>query len=133
TGGMRGRIKEIMTLSEARQKHARQLLIELDGTGLGSNFATHLAELLMPYRSMSQAEAAVDRVPGAIPGAVAAPTQEVPNISKPAGCRVLIQYQRAASKGCIMLGHEWRIRLHEDLMQRLKAEYGKDRVTVQYH
>ena len=48
------------------------------------------------------------------------------------GCQVVINYQRPGSRGCIMLGKDWVVSPTDDLLQRLKIEYGKDQVELDY-
>ena len=40
--------------------------------------------------------------------------------------------QREASKGCIMLSNEWRVTPSNELVQRLRSEYGRRNVVVDY-
>ena len=44
----------------------------------------------------------------------------------------MVRYQRADSIGCIMLGQDWVVSPADDLIQRLRMEYGKDKVVLSY-
>ncbi len=57
TGGMKGRLKSVMTLDQARQKHARCLELRLTAETLEDNFCEHLANILAPYRRKQSATA----------------------------------------------------------------------------
>ena len=48
------------------------------------------------------------------------------------GCQVVVNLQRQTSKGCIMLGRDWLISPNDDLIQKLRSEYGKDKVVLAY-
>ncbi|MFM1895557.1 MAG: hypothetical protein RLZZ385_631 [Pseudomonadota bacterium] len=128
TGGMRGRVKDVLTLTEARQRFASQLSLHLLAGQLTGKSCSHLAELLTPYRVCAPV-----LVEAQGSGAVAVlKAEEAASPDQVRGCPVLIHYHRPDLKGCIMLGHQWRVALNDDLIQKLKAEYGKDRVNVHY-
>jgi len=135
-GGMRGRVREILTLQEYRQARARRLTIRLEAGGLPSGFCDELASILSPYRVTSGDSAATpahgdtakdmpdtkddrSRVPG-------------DHGEERRGCPIAVQYRREDAEGCIMLGRQWMVAILDDLLQRLKSEFGKRRITVQY-
>ena len=130
TGGMRGRAKQVMTLAQARKKFAHRLALNLSSEDLRSGFCQHLANILEPYRK----EPVNTYVP--IPeSAESVETQIEENLpQKPLqeGCQVVINYQRPGSRGCIMLGQDWVVSPTDDLLQRLRMEYGKDQVELDY-
>jgi DNA polymerase-3 subunit alpha len=143
TGGMRGRVKEIMTLEEARQKLAKRMTISVSQSRAKHDFGPELAKLLGPYRlrinQPVEAEqmrelkvvAGQDGISGAsrpLPGH----QQSHQEAEEYRGCPVVIQYQRSDSQGCIMLGRQWQVSLSDDLVQRLRSEFGKANVIVQY-
>ena len=127
SGGMRGRVKEIMTLAEARRRFASQLCLRLHQAQLSAQSTAVLSALLAPHRIeqpvMLEAQGG---------GRTASTPESVPDDSKPPGCPVMIHYHRSDFKGCIMLGQQWRVVISDDLIQKLKSEFGKDRVSVQY-
>ncbi len=125
TGGMRGRVKEILTLAEARQRYARNVLLKVESSGLSEGFCAHLAAILEPYRCLAGRGSIAAGVESSNTGTVAAQGRH--------GFPVLVHYQRSDSNGCIMLGQDWQVSLNEDLIQRLKSEYGRDRVMINYH
>ena len=153
SGGMRGRAKSIMTLSQARKKYAHRVALNLDSDSVQSGFCEHLARILEPYRKPALAAEGTDpgqfgegcpdeqlaaaggaiQTPGAMaPGHVLngiAPQLE-PEQSE--GCQVVVHYQRSSSRGCIMLGHDWIVSPSDDLIQRLRLEYGKEKVVLDY-
>jgi len=139
TGGMRGRAKQLMTLSQARKKFAHRLALNLSASKLQAGFCEHLATILEPYRKEgaviaktgpeSAPPAPVEMENGSALGAQA--TRQEPS-SGPEGCQVVINYQRQGSRGCIMLGQDWIVSPTDDLLQRLRMEYGKDQVELDY-
>jgi DNA polymerase-3 subunit alpha len=114
SGGMRGRGKSVMTLSQARKRNAHRVALNLQSESLGNDFCEHLARILEPYRKPAD----VLEVGGAE--------------DEGEGCQVMVRYQRADSIGCIMLGQDWVVSPADDLIQRLRMEYGKDKVVLSY-
>jgi DNA polymerase-3 subunit alpha len=119
SGGVKGRAKAVMTLSEARCSRANRILLHLDESELKPNFCDDLAETLEPYR--------LQRAFGTFQ---TDSKQRSGNAEE--GCRVAVNYLREASKGCIMLGHEWSVLPSDDLIQNLRRNYGHENVLVEY-
>ena len=146
SGGMRGRGKSIMTLAQARKRNARRVALNLESESLGSDFCEHLARILEPYRKPVELDvvesAAAVNAAGDSPASGAAnrhphPAPLPPNAhamwgEEGEGCQVMVRYQRSDSIGCIMLGQEWIVSPTDDLIQRLRLEYGKDKVVLSY-
>lgn len=123
-GGMRGRAKHVMTLAQARKQFAYRLAVNLEQNQLRSGFCEHLANILAPYRR---------QVPSTPPPEAAENmSTDVAAAAKTEGCRVVVHYQRAGSRGCIMLGQDWVVSPADDLIQRLRSEYGKDKIILDY-
>ena len=118
-GGIKGRAKTLMTLSEARCSRANRLLLNLDETCLLPNFCNDLAATLEPYR--------LQRAFGTFETDLKTKSSETGE-----GCRVAVNYLREASRGCIMFGHEWTVLPSDDLIQRLRRNYGRENVLVEY-
>lgn len=127
SGGMRGRGKEVMTLDQARKKFANRLALNVEASDLPTGFSEHLAAILGPYQlalqGSQQQASSVNSVDYAPDAPVTDPVE---------GCQVLVNYQRNDSRGCIILGSEWKVSPAEDLIQRLKSEFGKDKVEIKY-
>ncbi len=60
---------------------------------------------------------------------LAVPAALKPHRVDQGGCQVTIGYQAAEVAGSVRLG--WRVKPAETLLQRLKAEFGDDRVLVE--
>jgi DNA polymerase-3 subunit alpha len=148
SGGMRGRGKSVMTLSQARKRHAHRVALNLQSGSLGNDFCEHLARILEPYRKPADVlEVEGAAVVNGSEGSSAAGTStrhQHPRQFPPSGnavwgaadegegCQVMVRYQRADSIGCIMLGQDWVVSPADDLIQRLRLEYGKDKVVLSY-
>ncbi|MFT4816029.1 MAG: DNA polymerase-3 subunit alpha [Pseudohongiellaceae bacterium] len=148
SGGMRGRGKSVMTLSQARKRNAHRVALNLESESLSSDFCEHLARILEPYRKPVEVlEVEGVAVASGSEGSSAAGIstrhqhagQFPPNshavwgaADEGEGCQVMVRYQRADSIGCIMLGQEWVVSPADDLIQRLRLEYGKDKVVLSY-
>jgi len=136
SGGMRGRAKQVMPLSQARKLRAHRLAVNLEADSLESGFCQHLAEILAPYRKLNLSEQqTVNNVPGAtvqpVPGNGATDGNGLAQIAEE-GCQVVVHYRRSGSRGCIMLGQDWVVSPADDLIQRLRLEYGKDKIVLDY-
>ncbi|MDD9894611.1 MAG: DNA polymerase III subunit alpha [Gammaproteobacteria bacterium] len=130
TGGMRGRAKQLMTLDQAREKFARRLALNLNASGLQSGFCQHLESILAPYRKDPAAFASAT-VQGAKPDTQNGNGKAQPGPT-PDGCQVVVNYQRPGAKGDIIFPNDWLVSPTDDLLQRLRMEYGKDQVELDY-
>ena len=130
TGGMRGRAKQLMTLDQAREKFARRLALNLNASGLQSGFCQHLESILAPYRKDPAAFASAT-VQGAKPDTQNGNGKAQPGPA-PDGCQVVVNYQRPGAKGDIIFPNDWLVSPTDDLLQRLRMEYGKDQVELDY-
>ncbi len=132
SGGMRGRAKHLITLAQAREKFARRLELNLKADTLHSDFCSHLAALLEPYRKSNEVNSGLESVAmqataGAAGNALATASQGAVS-----GCEVLLRLERESSTGDILFGEDWLIAPDSKLLQQLKIEYGKDRVRLSY-
>jgi DNA polymerase-3 subunit alpha len=148
SGSMRGRGKSVMTLSQARKRNAHRVALNLESESLGSDFCEHLARILEPYRKPAELLETEDSATAIGSGGSSSlgisnrhphPGQFPPNgqaaggaADEGEGCQVMVRYQRSGSIGCIMLGQEWVVSPDDDLIQRLRLEYGKDKVVLSY-
>ncbi|MBT4161172.1 MAG: DNA polymerase III subunit alpha, partial [Gammaproteobacteria bacterium] len=103
TGGIRMRANEVSSIEEARIRRASNLYLELTSSNLCDSFIDELAGMLQPYR----------------------PTDA-------AGCPVAVNITSRQSSGDIILGDEWRVVPHDDLLHALKEHYGTEKVRLQY-
>jgi DNA polymerase-3 subunit alpha len=103
TGGKKMRATEVMTLEEARARKVSQLKVEIDACHLCDGFIEKLAGILQPFR----------------------PRDTV-------GCPVAVKIVNKLSQGDVILGDDWRVIPHDDLLQNLKEHYGSEKVHLQY-
>jgi len=127
SGGMQGRGKEVMTLEQARQRRARSITLSLRSDALAVGFSERLAEMLESHRLKPS-----NWVQSPPFGSAAAAPNLGDSEDGSLGCGIAISYQREASKGCIMLSNEWRVAPSNELVQRLRSEYGRRNVVVDY-
>ncbi|MCS5571410.1 MAG: OB-fold nucleic acid binding domain-containing protein, partial [Pseudomonadales bacterium] len=102
-GGIRMCANEVFLIAEARSRRASNLCLELNSSHLYDGFVDELAEFLKPYRQHDAA-----------------------------GCPVAINIVNSASSGNVILGDEWRISPHDDLLHSLREHYGKEKVRLLY-
>src|SRR5690606_38877028 len=138
SGEMRGRARYVMSLDEARQRHARSLDLHLQHDFMPPDFNRLLANILgdqqavqprllrnplPPPRQRGAANAGYDDQFAASP----AETQELVG-----PCPVRVHYQRRDAKGTLLLGPQWAVFPTQDLLQRLLEEFGRGRVVLNY-
>ncbi|MBA3031756.1 MAG: DNA polymerase III subunit alpha [Gammaproteobacteria bacterium] len=105
SGGLRVTADKLMTLAEARGRHARVLKLALNGTSSDAT-AGHLRTLLGPYRGAARAS---DNV-----------------------CPVRICYRNAAAETELTLPDSWRVRLDDTLLTQLSDWLSRENVRVIY-
>jgi len=103
TGGKKMRASEVMTLEEARARNVSKLNVEIDTSNLCDGFIDELAKILQPFR----------------------PRDTI-------GCPVAVKIVNKMSQGDVILGDNWRVIPHDDLLQNLKEHYGSGKVHLQY-
>ena len=103
TGGIRMRANEVFLIEEARARQASNLRLELQSSHLCEGFVDELAGMLQPFRPKGFG-----------------------------GCRVAINIKSHDSEGDVILGEEWRVVPHDDLIHNLKEHYGAEKVRLQY-
>ncbi len=103
TGGKKMRATEVMTLEEVRARNVSKLQVEINTCNLCAGFVDELAGLLQPY----------------LPGDTT-------------GCPVVVKIVNKVSQGDVILGDDWRVMPHDDLLQNLKEHYGSEKVHLQY-
>ena len=103
TGGKSLRAAEVLTLEEARVSRAKNLKLELNCGNLREDFVAELAKLLQPFK----------------PGGTG-------------GCPVAVKIINEVSQADVILGDEWRVIPHDDLLQSLRERYGPEKVQLHY-
>ena len=90
--------------SISRSRKVSRVCLEVDSQQLCDSFADDLAGLLKPYRKVSHQH----------------------------GCAVAIRFISDRARGDVILGEDWRIVPHDDLLQDLKNHYGPEKVQLKY-
>jgi DNA polymerase-3 subunit alpha len=130
SGGIKGRAKQLMTLAEVRKRFANRLALNLNAAALEANFCEHLANILKPYRRV---KTNIEQVTvTAFENKSKTGCGNEVAMDEPEGCQVVINYERSDFRGCIMLGQDWLVSPTDDLIQRLRMEYGKEKVVLDY-
>ena len=47
-------------------------------------------------------------------------------------CDIIVSYEAQGVRGNIVLGQKWRVTLHDDLLYKLKEQYGENRIALNY-
>jgi DNA polymerase-3 subunit alpha len=102
SGSAQVRAEEILSLEQARERHARALLVRLeaDDWGTADDPVGGLREQLTPFCD--------------------------------GGCPVLLEYAGEGGAARLMLGEAWRVRPADELLKRLRRAFGESRVDLIY-
>ncbi|OAM53173.1 DNA polymerase III subunit alpha [Methylovorus sp. MM2] len=104
SGGLRVNARKLYDIASARSAYASLLKISCNGQA----DAIKLGELLTPFRRASAGE--VRR-----------------------GCAVKVEYHNADARAEIMLGEQWRVELHDELLSSLKGWLSEENVKILYN
>jgi DNA polymerase-3 subunit alpha len=106
SGGLRVRANEVYTLTAARERYARELVLHLDATQFAPDFAHVLGRLL------GGAGPATARAKG--------------------GCPVRVIYTGGGVRAEISLGTVWRVPPSDEVLGRLRERFGPPNVRLRY-
>jgi DNA polymerase-3 subunit alpha len=108
SGGVRVNVRKIYDIAAARSAYANMLKISCNG----QSDAAKLRELLTPYccSSSGQGFSEGNR-----------------------GCKVKVEYHNQQAKVEVMLGDQWRVELHDELLTGLKAWLSDENVKILYN
>ncbi len=109
SGGLKMRADTITPLEQTRQEQLRYITLEWNSRLLPTDSAQRLARILESYRPES-----------------------VEQINPKQGCKVFINYQRVDARANIVLGDQWRVQVVDELLQKLRNEFGKDCIQLGY-
>ena len=106
TGEPKLRVEKVFTMDEARARFSRGVLLDLCMDSVTPDLPARLKSCLEPHRQNG------------------------------AGCPVAVLYQagdgEAGARGRITLGPDWHVRPSDDLLARLRSEFGDERVKLTY-
>ncbi|MEX2367216.1 MAG: DNA polymerase III subunit alpha, partial [Pseudohongiellaceae bacterium] len=109
------RAKNLMSFQDARQQFARNITLDLHARQLPVESLQKLQNILADYTCSEN-----ERPPQ--PGHSAD--------HKP--CDIIVSYERDGVKGNIVLGRQWRVKLDDDLLHKLKEQYGESHIALNY-
>jgi DNA polymerase-3 subunit alpha len=107
TGTLKLKVEKVYTIEEARARFSRALLLDLCAPDVADDLPARLKSCLEPHRQNG------------------------------AGCPVAVLYQAGdghghRARGRILLGPDWQVKPSDDLLARLRSEFGDDRVSLTY-
>ncbi len=132
-GQLQIRVRRLLGLQDARCQLARKLSLTLQQEGLGVESLPALEAILAAHRLRSVAAA-----PTAGGGRVAQAggMQDQPARAEaaktPTGCEVVLHVRRSGVQGTIAFGPAWRVQPDAELLQKLRDNYGRTSVALQY-
>ena len=107
SGALKLKVEQVFTMAEARLRFGRALLVDLCAQNLSRDLPARLKRCLEPHRSRAT------------------------------GCPVALlcqtgEEQGQKARGRILLGPDWQVNPSDDLLARLRSEFGDERVTLSY-
>ncbi|MDP6375407.1 MAG: DNA polymerase III subunit alpha [Pseudomonadales bacterium] len=102
SGGNKLRVEDVLSIADARQRHARSLRIDICGSPPDQDLTGTLKALLEPHREST------------------------------GGCPVALEMRVPGAEGRVLLGPEWRVQASDELLRQLYREFGRDRVGLSY-
>jgi DNA polymerase III subunit alpha len=107
SGALSLKVDSVYTMEEARARFGRVLLLDLCADEVSADLPERLKRCLAPHRQNR------------------------------AGCPVTVLYQTGSdhglrARGRIQLGPDWQVKPSDDLLARLRSEFGSERVTLSY-
>lgn len=119
SGSMRGRAREVLSLTQARQRFAKAVELDIDANQIGEGFSDRLAGCLEPYRCP-------------LPEAGSTDEQAENEVAPLHPCPVRIRYRRTDVSGWLQLGEHWYVLPDQDLIQELHQLCGRQSVSIAY-
>ena len=108
SGGIRVNARKLFDLASARSTHASMLKLYLNG----QSDAVKLRELLGPYRKV---------------------VNDSESNGAKKGCAVKIDYYNGTGRAEFMLSEQWRVELHDDLLNGLRSWLSSENVKILYN
>ena len=106
SGELKLKVEKVYTIEEARARFSRGLVLDLCAQAAGADLPARLRSCLEPHRQNG------------------------------AGCPVAVLYQTgdgaARARARIVLGPDWQVKPSDDLLARLRSEFGEERVRLTY-
>jgi DNA polymerase-3 subunit alpha len=103
-GALKMRVGRVFTMDEARQRFAGWLQIDVDGSAQQPDLPARLRRLLEPVRDEDDGD----------------------------GCAIAVAYRRHDAEGQVVLGPRWRVVPSDEMLDRLRAEFGAEQVHLSY-
>jgi DNA polymerase-3 subunit alpha len=107
-GSLQMRARSLIPFQQARQQYARNITLNLSAEQLKQGLGT-LQDILAEYRCRGEPEG-----------------------QNPSPCEIVVHYERDDVRGDIMLGRDWRVSLHDDLLAKLRQQYGHQHIALNY-
>jgi DNA polymerase-3 subunit alpha len=113
SGGLRGSAMEILTLAEARGRHARAIRLALNADQAAERFLAKLRQLLAKVQGESAASGSVSRRPAV-------------------GCPIVLEVQQGQQICQVRLGSGYALEPTEQSLTQLQSVFGDGAVVVAY-
>jgi DNA polymerase III subunit alpha len=109
------RARKIMTFKDARQQYVRNITLDLQQENLPVESLQILQNILAEYNNSAH-------------GANITGTEN----NEEGVCDVVVNYSREGVTGSILLGEQWRVHVEDELLHKLKEQYGAGHIILNY-
>ena len=115
------RARKVITFKEARQQYVRNITLDLQQENLPVESLPILQNILAEYRY--GANGTVPALPGSGKGGTLEDAQ---------ACDIVVNYSLKGVRGSILLGKQWRVHVEDELLHKLREQYGAGHISVNY-
>ncbi|MFT5321240.1 MAG: DNA polymerase-3 subunit alpha [Pseudohongiellaceae bacterium] len=109
------RARKIMSFKDARQQYVRNITLDLQQENLPVESLQILQNILAEYNNSADGS----NVHGA-------------ENNEEGACDVVVNYSRQGVTGSILLGKQWRVHVEDELLHKLKEQYGAGQINLNY-
>jgi DNA polymerase-3 subunit alpha len=119
-GSLKMRVARVFTMDEARQRFAEKLQIDVDGSVEQPDLPARLRRVLEPVANPSDSS---------VGNSVGSP---IGKSNGGDGCTIAVAYRLRDAEGQVILGPQWRVVPSDEMLERLRAEFGAEQVHLRY-
>lgn len=124
------RARKLRPFKEARQQYIRNITLNLQQDNLPVESLQILQNILSEYTS---SDAVSDSVAGSVPGSVPGLKVDSDSVNgSNNACDIVVNYSRDGVNGSIVLGKQWRVHVEDELLHKLREQYGASHIYVNY-
>ena len=115
-GQLQIRARNVVSFNEARHKYIKNITLDLHQENMSVESLPALQEILAEFGAGQHIH-----------------HHDHGRDESEQQCDVVVHYSRKGVQGNIRLGKQWRVQVEDELLHRLRQQYGKEYISVNYH